>query len=435
MNERDSESVAALLVRCGHVRVANEAGAEILIANTCSVRGKAEDKAIGKLRVLVDGKKYAQGRIVGVIGCMVQRLQKDLFSKIPGLDFAIGTHRLAQIPAVLASVMSGHAPVLDVADDEPAMELAGHIDGDGVGAFVNILLGCERRCSYCVVPLVRGKEHSRPAESVLREVGELADKGYREVTLLGQSVMSYGRTNSVWPAGYVSKMGFTEPLARLLEAVSAIDGIMRIRFTSGHPSGVTQELVRAMSELPQVCEHLHLPVQSGSDRILKMMRRGYTSDDYRRSVDLLRSKMPGMAFTTDVIVGFPTETMEEFEKTYRLMEEIGFDNSFIFKYSPRPGTSAADLKDDVPAAEKMRRNKVLLELQDRMGLSLNGMLVGHPVDVLVEGVSLRNAERWAGRTRTNKIVIFEPVSGIKPGDMVKVNIERAKEQTLYGKLI
>jgi len=230
-------------------------------------------------------------------------------------------------------------------------------------------------------------------------------------------------------------MGFTEPLARLLEAVSAVEGVRRIRFTSGHPSGVTAELVRAMSELPAVCEHLHLPLQSACDRILKMMRRGYTSDEYRRSIDMLRSKMAGMGITTDIIVGFPTESVEEFEMTRKFMEEIGFDNSFIFKYSPRPGTPASLLKDDVSAAEKMRRNKVLLGLQDELGLAINRRLVGQVVEIMVEGTSLRNQSRWAGRTRANTIVIFEPERATKPGDVVNVKIERVMAQTLYGKLI
>ncbi|MDD4872862.1 MAG: MiaB/RimO family radical SAM methylthiotransferase, partial [Kiritimatiellae bacterium] len=344
-------------------------------------------------------------------------------------------HRLAHLSAIIDRVLNGHGHILDAEEnDERFDELAGHIQGS-ISAFVNILLGCERGCAYCVVPFVRGRERSRPAAEIIDEIRKIVAHGGIEVTLLGQSVMSYGRTNPVWPENYVSPMGFTEPLARLLEVVSGIEGVKRVRFTSGHPSGITAELVRAMSELPAVCEHLHLPLQSGSDRMLKMMRRGYTADDYRRSVDLLRSKINGMAFTTDVIVGFPTETVEEFEMTRQFMEEIGFDNSFIFKYSPRPGTPACELKDDVPASEKMRRNKVLLVVQDEMGLAINNRIVGQSVEVLVEGTSLRNQACWAGRTRTNKIVIFEPKPGIKPGEIMNVRIERAMPQTLYGKLI
>ncbi|OGV69298.1 MAG: tRNA (N6-isopentenyl adenosine(37)-C2)-methylthiotransferase MiaB, partial [Lentisphaerae bacterium RIFOXYA12_FULL_48_11] len=435
MNERDSEAVGALLVRHGHIRVKLESEADLLIVNTCSVRGKAENKAIGKLGVLVDERKIFPGRIVGAVGCMVQRLKQDIFSAVPLLDFAVGTHSISHMPAILDMVLSGQRPILDVSeDDENLDELSGHVNG-GISAFVNILLGCERRCTYCVVPLVRGKERSRPAETVLAEVRSIVEKGGKEVTLLGQSVMSYGRTNPVWDDDYVSPRGFSEPLSRLLEAVNSIEGVKRIRFTSGHPSGVTAELVRAMSELPAVCEHLHLPVQSGADRILKLMRRGYTSDEYRNAVQMLRSKKVDMALTTDFIVGFPSESADEFEMTRQLMAEIGFDNSFIFKYSPRPGTPAFELKDDVSAAEKMRRNKILLVLQDEMGLDINARTIGHAVEVLVEGVSLRNKQMWAGRTRTNKIVIFEPDSKTRLGDILNVKIDRVMAQTLYGKLI
>jgi len=434
MNERDSEAVSELLQRYGHVPVESESEAELIIVNTCSVRGQAERKAIGKLGVLAFNKKHSSARILGAVGCMVQRMKESIFEEVPALDFAVGTHRFSRLPEVLDMVMSGHGPVLDAGqEDESLDELSGHFRGR-VCAFVNILLGCERGCAYCVVPSVRGKERSRQAFQVVEEVRNIAALGSRDVTLLGQSVMSYGRTNPVWPDDHVSPMGFREPLARLLEAVSMVDGVRRIRFTSGHPSGVTPELVRAMSGLPAVCEHLHLPLQSGSERILKMMRRGYTADGYRRAVDLLRSKMPELALTTDIITGFPGETVEDFEETLRFMEEIGFDNSFIFKYSPRPGTPAAALKDDVPAAEKMRRNKALLVLQDEMGLAINSRSVGKSVEVMVEGVSLRNKLRWAGRSRTNKIVLFEPRPGIKPGDIENVRIDRAKEQTLYGKL-
>lgn len=435
MNERDSEAIGELLIRHGHNRVVDEAGAEVLIVNTCSIRGKAENKAVGKLGVLVHGKKSHPGLIVGAVGCMVQRMKEDLFRQVPELDFAVGTHKLSRLPEIVDLVLRGQGPVLDAGEGgESLEELSGHIRGS-VSAYINILLGCERGCAYCVVPFVRGKERSRPGFSVVEEVRNVVAQGCVEVTLLGQSVMSYGRTNPVWPLAHVSPMGFTEPLARLLEAVSGVDGLKRIRFYSGHPSGITPEIARTMSELPAVCEHMHLPLQSGSDRILRMMRRGYTADDYRRAVDLLRAKVPGLALTTDIIVGFPGETHDDFEETYKFMAEIGFDNSFIFKYSPRPGTPSCKMTDDVTPAEKMRRNKVLLTLQDEMGLVINGRTVGQLEEVLVEGVSLRNQARWAGRTRTGKIVIFEPGPDTSPGDIVKLKIERVMAQTLYGNMI
>jgi len=433
MNARDSEAVAALLVRAGYTLAVDETQADIVIINTCSVRSKAEDKAIGKLRLLAT-PRLRHGRIVGAVGCMVQRLGKATAERVKGLDFAVGPHRLHTLPAVIEAVRAGRGPVIDAGEPEEDREpLTDRLPG-GPLAFVNILLGCDRYCTYCIVPHVRGREWSRPGASVVAEVRTLAAQGVREVTLLGQSVMSYGRAKAVWPADHVSPRGFVEPLPRLLEAVATVPGLSRIRFTSGHPSGCTAELGRAMAEVPGVCDHLHLPVQSGSDRVLKRMHRGYTAADYLAAVARLREAVPTLALTSDIIVGFPGETEEDFEQTQALMEAAQFDNVYIFKYSPREGTPAAGWADDVPAEEKLRRNHVLLRDQDRRGLELNGAWVGKTVPVLAEGASLRNEERWAGRTTTNKIVIFEPRPGLGVGDIVQIQIERAAAQTLYGSL-
>ena len=435
MNERDSGSVSALLESRGFTAAASEAEADLVIVNTCSVRGKAEQKALGKLGLLVAAKRDRPDTLVGAMGCMVQRMGDKLFTKVPGLDFAVGTQRLARLPSIVDLVRSGEGPVLDV-DEEPfAREDLSVHGNEGPAAFVNVLFGCDRGCAYCVVPSVRGSEWSRPGESVAREVEALVRSGARDVTLLGQSVMSYGRRTPVWPDDHVSPLGFSEPLPRLLEAVGAVPGLARLRFTSGHPSGCTPELVRAMAEVPAVCEHLHLPSQSGSDRVLGMMRRGYTSGDYRAAVTALRSAVPGLALTTDIIVGFPTEAEEDFELTRRFMDEIGFDNAFIFKYSPRPGTLAAEWEDDVADDEKVRRNRVLLEDQEGRCLAINERLTGRRLEVLVVGDSARNAERSAGRTRTNKIVVFDPHPSAAAGELVDVDIDRAMPQTLYGRVV
>ena len=434
MNERDSEAIGALLSRHGCRITSDETKADVILVNTCSVRGKAEDKALGKLRLLAAGKVMQSGRVVGAVGCMVQRLGPKILKLVKGLDFAVGTHRLSTLPAVIEAVCEGQGPWVDVGDGEPELEsLTGHRDGS-LSAFVNILLGCDRRCAYCIVPMVRGQEWSRPADSVLREVAALAAGGSREITLLGQSVMSYGRKNPVWPADYLSPHGFLEPLPRLLEAVAGVPGVKRVRFTSGHPSGCSEEVARAMGEIPGVCHHLHLPIQSGSDAILGKMRRGYTVEDYRAAVRRLRAAAPLLALTTDVIVGFPGETREDFEATRRLMDEVAFDNSFIFKYSPREGTPAADWGDDVAEDEKLRRNHELLKDQDRRGSVINQNHVGQWVEVLVEGPSLRNTERWAGRSGGNKIVIFDPRETVKSGDIVPVLVQRVGPQVLYGTL-
>jgi tRNA-2-methylthio-N6-dimethylallyladenosine synthase len=432
MNERDSEAIAALLARRGYRIVASEPEADVMVVNTCSVRGKAEDKALGKLGLMVAAKGVKAPQVVGAVGCMVQRLGPAMLQRVKGLDFAVGTHRLSTLPAVIEAALDGRGPLVDTGETEPDPEaLSGHAEG-GVSAFVNILLGCDRQCAYCIVPTVRGREWSRPSESILREVRALAAQGVVEVTLLGQSVMSYGRRQAVWPEGAISPGGYTEPLPRLLEAVSTVAGIRRIRFTSGHPSGCSAELARAMGTVPGVCDHLHLPVQSGSDTVLRRMRRGYSAAAYLEAVARLRDAVPTLALTTDVIVGFPGETEADFEATRRLMEAARFDNAFIFKYSPREGTPAAALEDDVPEPEKLRRNHVLLEDQDRRGQAINAGAVGQRVEVLAEGPSLRNPDRWAGRTTTNKIVIFEPRPGLAAGDRVELLIERAGPQTLYG---
>ena len=435
MNVRDTESVAVLLERHGYMQAANEADADIIIVNTCSVRGKAEDKALGKLGLMTAGKKHSPGRIVGAIGCMVERLGKEIFERVPSLDFAVGPEKLSDLPNVLNNVIAGRANTIEAGENQElldnAEELTGHIQGR-TSAFINILFGCNRCCSYCIVPSVRGRERSRAGASVVKEATELALRGVKEVTLLGQSVMSYGVCNDVWPSDHISLGGFNEPLARLLEAVAGIDGIDRIRFTSGHASGCSDELIRAMAEVPKVCKHMHLPIQSGSDRILKMMGRGYSVAEYLNAVERLRSSVDGLAITTDIILGFPTETKEDFQMTVDLMEKIGFDNAFIFKYSTRPGTKAAEWDDDVPYDEKVRWNKVLLEFQDLHGLKINESLIGQSLEVLIEGVSPRNSSRWLGRTSSNKIVVFDPPADIKSGDLIDVSIERVMAQTLYG---
>jgi len=432
MNERDTDAAAALLLGHGFERAAGEAEADVVIVNTCSVRGKAEDKALGKLGLLVAGKRDRPRRKVGVIGCMAQRLGADALQAVPGLDFVLGTHRLFRLPDVLREIADGGGPVVDVGEEgEDREALAAHTPGR-VAAFVNILYGCDRRCAYCVVPQVRGREWSRPPSAILDEIRRLAAEGVKEVTLLGQSVMNYGRGAPVWRGAAAAPAGWSEPLPRLLAAASRIPGIARLRFTSGHPSGCTAELARAMAELPAVCEHMHLPLQSGSDRMLERMRRGYTTAEYRCAVARLRAALPNLGLTTDVIVGFPAETAEDFERTRAMCEEMAFDNAFIFKYSPRPGTAAAQWQDDVPAGEKMRRNRILLADQDRRGLALNRRRIGRVEEVLIEGPSLRNSARWAGRTRSNKLVVFDPAPGLEAGRLAAVRIERAMAQTLYG---
>lgn len=443
MNVRDSEVLANRLWARGYERTEEESDADIIVVNSCSVRGKAEDKAIGKLGLLCSQRKDKPELIVGVMGCMAQRLGKEIFKKIPRLSFTVGTRSEHIIPDVIARAISGEQQICEIRnrDDEKADSVEEHPyapEGGAmpVSAFVTILLGCNRRCAYCIVPDVRGSERSRMPCDILPEIVSLTKAGIRDITLLGQSVMNYGKLGFTWPEEIESKMGFTEPLPRLFEYISEqVPELDRIRFTSGHPSGVTEELIRAMKELPKVCHHLHLPMQSGSDRILKIMRRGYDSEKYLDAIKRLREAIPDISITTDIIVGFPGETEEDFQETRRVMEAANFDNSFIFKYSPRPGTPSAAMPDDVTEEEKMRRNQILLEDQDVRGVRINEGYIGKETEILVEGPSLRNSKTWSGRNTQNKIVIFEPTREVKIGEFVRVKVESVQPQTLYGKLV
>lgn len=418
MNVRDSEAVEALLLAAGYAKAADEADADVVIVNSCTVRQKAEEKAIGKA-----GNMLAAHKLTGLMGCAVKRLGREVFSRLPKLDFAVGPRALGTIPRILAE---GRYPRLETGEGMVPDCLDAHVEC-GFKAFVTVLLGCDNRCSYCIVPDVRGHEYSRSAAEVIAEVGALARRGVKEICLLGQSVLRYGVANPAWPDAR------GEAFPRLLRALAAVDGIERIRFTSAHPAGCTGELVAVYRDCPQVCRHLHLPVQSGSDRILAAMGRRYTRAEYLAAVRRLREFDPEFAVTTDVIVGYPGETEADFEATRSLMEEAGFDNSFVFKYSPRPGTRSAALPDDVPVAEKERRNQVLLDDQEKRGSRRNEALVGTVREVLCEGPSKRNRERLAGRDGGNRIVVW-PASPTPAaaGETVKVRILEAHPQILIG---
>ena len=411
MNVRDSEAVEAMLLAAGHEKAAGEEDAELVIVNSCTVRQKAEDKAVGKV-----GALCATGKLVGLMGCGVSRLGADVFKILPKLDFAVGPRAFWRIPRIVAE---GRFPVLELGENDVPAGLDAHAVR-GFQAFVTAMTGCDNWCSYCIVPAVRGREWARPAAEIVAEVESLARRGVREVTLLGQSVLRYPEFPS------------------LLRRLHGIDGLMRIRFTSAHPSGCTDELLAVYRDCPKVCRHLHLPVQSGSDRVLAAMGRRYTRAEYLAAVAKLRSFDPEFAVTTDVIVGYPGETEADFEDTRSLMDEAGFDNSFVFKYSPRPGTRAAKLPDDVPTAEKERRNQVLLDDQERRGLARNGRLVGTVREVLAEGPSKRNKARWSGRDSGNRIVVWDVAQGASTpplGAVVRVRVASAHAQILVGEVV
>ena len=448
MNVRDSEAVEALLLAAGHEKAVGEADADLVIVNSCTVRQKAEEKAVGKA-----GYLCSTGKVVGLMGCAVKRMGEQVFARLPKLDFAVGPRRFGLIPRLLERIAAGERRILEVGDDDVPLGLDAHPDIARAGtsaqfqSYVTVLLGCDNRCSYCIVPDVRGHEYSRPAREVIAEVRCLAERGVKEVCLLGQSVLRYGVRNRAWAEDEPNPHGYTEAFPRLLAALNEIPCLERIRFTSAHPKGCTDELVRVYRECPKVCRHLHLPVQSGSDRILAEMGRHYTRAEYLAAVGRLRAFDPEFAVTTDVIVGYPGETEADFEATRSLMEEAEFDNAFVFKYSPRPGTRSAALEDDVPTAEKERRNQLLLADQETRGLRRNEALVGTVREVMVEGPSKRNRARWSGRDSGNRIVVWDiggadttkPTpsgDGLWPsqkiGTLLRLKITEAHPQILVG---
>lgn len=429
MNERDSDAAAAMLAADGHTIVSSEEQADLILLNTCSVRDQAERKAVGKLGILKRLKEEHPHLLFGIMGCMAQRCGEELLKTIPHLNFAVGTDRIHELPEIVASLPSprriaatGHDNLNDVDGIDAHLRR-------GFSDFITIMRGCNRFCSYCIVPYVRGRERSRSPESILEEARKLADDGVKEIMLLGQNVAAYGIDGIHFPETF-------SPFADLLESLAEIDGIKRIRFTSPHPAFFNTRLIDAIAGTPKVCKSIHLPLQSGSDRILKAMNRPYTAEQYLRIVDSLKEKCGEIAFSTDIIVGFPGETDADFEATRTILNRVAYDNAFIFKYSPRQGTRAAEqMADDIPQSVKEERNQILLKDLSLCSERANLSFVGRTVEVLAEGISKRNTARWCGRSDLNKLVVFEPDAQIRPGDLAPVRIERASAMTLFGTLV
>src|SRR3954469_7458631 len=434
MNERDSEAVAALLRARGYRIVADEDNCDVLLLNTCSVRDAAEQKAIGKAGYLSARKKKQPDFILGILGCMAQNRGAELLDRLPDVDLIVGTQKFHQVPDYLDNLRAAQAAgtpistaIVDIAEESGSQNtIRDHIlEEKQVSAFVSIQQGCNMDCAFCIVPKTRGDERSRPMDDIVRECEQLAERGVKEITLLGQIVTSYGRRD------YVHTGGIT-PFVQLLERVNAIPGIKRIRFTSPHPRGFKDDLIQAYGRLEKLCEYVHLPLQSGSDRILKAMNRPYSRDRYRQIVDDLRRVRPDMYFSTDVIVGFPGETDEDFAQTRELFEACNYDMAYIFKYSIRTGTPAATLEDQVPEEVKEERNQILLKILAANSDRRNAALVGTTQEVLVEGLDKKGL-RYIGRTRGNRVVHFDANERLV-GELVPVKIERVTTAVLYGEL-
>jgi tRNA-2-methylthio-N6-dimethylallyladenosine synthase len=423
-NELDSARIVGLLSRQGYTLTEDEREADLIILNGCSIRDKAEQKLYSRLGSYRALKTQRPGIRLGVVGCLAQREGEGLLRRFPYLDVVVGNgEHLAEIPQLLQ--IAADRPV--AATGEPTRLFPGDVDvyrESRFRAWVGIMEGCDNFCAFCVVPLTRGRERSRPPEDILREIALLRDRGYREITLLGQTVNSYG-----------SKMNPPATFATLLRRIDAEVGkAMRVRFTTSHPKDVTAELIQAMASLPCVCEHIHLPVQAGSTRTLRRMERGYTREEYIEKVSALRNAIPSLAVSTDIIVGFPGESESDFADTLSLMRELAFDASFAFKYSPRPKTPAADYADQIPEAVRAERLAQVLALQDELSLQKNQKLIGQTVEVLVDReLRKRDTGLAAGRTRQNRIVHFGG-GEIEEGVLASVQITGSTAHHLKGVL-
>ena len=435
MNERDSEQVAHSLIARGYERTESELEADVVLLNTCSVRDMADQKALGKMGMLGRIANERPHVVFGFLGCMAQARGASLLKNLPHLDLVVGTqkfHRLADyVDDALErkwtrAMDDPRFSIVDV-DEEPGSQSTiryQQLAPKQANAFVSIMQGCNMHCTFCIVPQTRGAERSRAIGEIVAEVRELVSLGVKEVTLLGQIVNLYGRHE-------FPKVDNKSPFVQLLDAIHQIDGLQRLRFTSPHPIGFREDLIDAYRRLPRLVDHLHLPVQSGSNKILKAMHRTYTAEKYVDLVRQVRAARKGIALTTDIIVGFPGETEDDYQQTRALVEEINFDNAFVFRYSPRRDTPAAEMANQVDENIKERRNHDLLEVVNESARCINERLVGRTLEVLCEGPSKTNPSRLMGRTRTNKIAVFEGDDDMV-GELVDVQIERATGFSLFG---
>jgi len=425
MNVHDSRQMAQILSDAGYVETDEADTADIIIVNTCSVREKAAQKAYSQLGRLKRLRKKRPGLIIAVAGCLAQEHGAGFFRKAPYLDLVVGTHNIHRLPAMLEEISSTRSPGVDTSFHDSIRSLGIRTlppEGE-VSAYVTIMQGCNNFCSYCIVPYVRGREESRTSGDILDEIRFLADNGVREITLLGQNVNSYGSTlsgNTDFPA--------------LLREIHKIQGIERIRFTTSHPKDLSERLADCFADLDTLCEHIHLPVQSGSDDVLKKMKRGYTAGEYLKKIEMLKRANPDISITSDIIVGFPGETDSDFQKTIDLMKEVRFDNTFSFKYSDRDGTASKEYDKKVEETIKSKRLTELQALQESHSIEKNRSLEGSAEDVLIEGISKNSSADVTGRTRSNKIVNLAGNADLS-GETVHVKIVQAYMHSLRGELI
>jgi len=423
MNKHDSERMAGILTSRGYAPAGSPDDAEILVFNTCAVREGAEDRFFGNLNNLKSRKKKDPNLIIAVGGCVAQKERELVFEKAPHVDVVFGTHNMPNLGHMVESVESGRKAICDIADQIEIMPTTvPSVREEGHHAWIPIIIGCNNFCSYCIVPHTRGREKSREMPDIISEVEKLVSEGVIEITLLGQNVNSYGR----------DLYGKSE-FAKLLRGLNSIDGLRRIRFTTSHPKDLTDDIIEAIAGGAKICEHIHLPVQAGSNNVLKVMNRKYTKENYLETVDKIYKAIPGVSLTTDIMVGFPGETEEDFLHTLDVAEKARYDSAFTFIFSPREGTPAAKMENQVPAPVKADRFDRLVELQNRISLEKNMELVGRDIDVFVEGVSKKNKNVMTGRTRTNKVINFTGPEELTHSE-VTVRITEAHAWSLFGEL-
>jgi len=427
MNVADSEVVMSILKDAGYVSSDNINDAGLILINTCSIRDNAEQRIWGRLKAISHLKKRKNDLKIGIIGCMAERLKEKLIETDQLVDIVVGPDAYRELPMLVAEAEAGHKAVnVLLSREETYADISPvRMDKNGVSSFVSIMRGCNNMCAYCVVPYVRGAERSRNPESIIREVKELFDMGYREVTLLGQNVDSYN-----WEDNN-RKLRFPG----LLENVANVSPLLRVRFSTSHPKDISDELLYTIARHKNICKHIHLPAQSGSSRILKLMNREYTREDYMDRINAIRRIIPECSLSTDMITGFCSESREDHEASLSLMEWVGYDFAYMFKYSERPGTKAArKLKDDVTEETKSERLSEMILLQNKLSAKCKKSDVGKVYEVLIEGSSKRSKEQLSGRTSQNKVVVF-PAGNYKKGEYVNVMIEKCTSATLIGKAV
>ncbi|WIW69680.1 tRNA (N6-isopentenyl adenosine(37)-C2)-methylthiotransferase MiaB [Anaerosinus gibii] len=424
MNENDSERLAGQLKNIGYEKQDDLSLADLIIVNTCCVRESAENKIYGKIGNLKRLKTANPNLIIGITGCMAQKDGDAILKKASHVDFVMGTNKIHEISNIIAEVEQSHGRVVNVIQGD--QEMPGDlptIRNGSISTWIPIMYGCNNFCTYCIVPYVRGRERSRDLEDILKEVRDVASQGFKEITLLGQNVNSYGKDSA------------SADFADLLTAVDKIEGIERIRYMTSHPRDLNDKVIDAIKNSRHICEQFHLPVQYGNDTILKSMNRGYTTDDYRNLVRKIRAAVPHASITTDLIVGFPGETEETFQDTLNFLKEIRYDAAYTFLYSKRSGTPAAEMQNQVSTELKKKRLQQLMDVQNQISLEINQQLEGRVLEVMVEGSSKTDENVLSGRTRTNKIVLWDKVGHEAVGQLVQIKITHPQTWVLKGELI